>query len=210
MVAPSCPETTKNASGLIVDHPAGRRGRRQAGVEGAEVEAGARGEVEPYTGARGNELERRPDPRAAFGVAHDLEPGRLARLLGGGEQRFELRRRQRPAGRRFDARLESEDRVARSLAEVAVAHAIVESQPHERVLRGLAGRFRQSQERRLLRGERRVGCGRRRLGRGGRSRKGQERQDEGRASRAEHGCSLIEEPRECYPAAADTSNCRNA
>src|SRR6185437_12820377 len=120
----------------LVDHPAGGRGCRQAGVEGAEVEAGARGEVEPYAGARGNKLERRPDPRAAFGVAHDLEPGRLTRLLGGGEQRFELRRRQRPAGRRFDARLESEDRLARSLAEVAVAHAIVESQPHERVLRG--------------------------------------------------------------------------
>jgi hypothetical protein len=159
----------------LVGDLAGRRLRGEARVERAEVGVGARGEIEHRTVLVAHELGRRADPRAGLRVGDHQEAGRRARLLTRRKQGLELAGREDAVAGRLLARLEGGDRVARAPAEIAVARAVVKPEPDERVLRGLAGCKRQRQERRLLRGEGRLGGGRggRCLAEGGRS--GEER-----------------------------------
>ena len=100
-----------------------------------------------------DQLGRDADPRAALRVGDRLEADGGARLLPGREQGLKLTGGKNPVAGPLLAQLEGDDRIARALAEVAVVHADVEPEPDERVLRVLAGRERQRQERRLLRGE---------------------------------------------------------
>ena len=80
----------------LIGNLAGRRRRGQTRIEGAQVGVGVRGEVEPRAWKRTQQFQRRADPGAGLGVAHDLESSRLAGLLSGGEQGLELRRATAP------------------------------------------------------------------------------------------------------------------
>ena len=144
-----------------------RRFGREPGVEGAEIAARIGGEVERHAALGAKELRRRADPGAGPGIGDRLEAGGRAGLVRGRQQRLELAGGEDAVAGRLLAGLERDDRVAGALAEIAVARAVVEPEPDERILRGDAGRGRQRQKGRLLRFEGGVG-----LGRGGLRRRG--------------------------------------
>ncbi len=172
----------------LVGDLAGRRFRAQPRVERGEVRLGARGEIELRAVFVDHELRRRADSRAGFCIGDRLEAGRRARLPARREQGLKLTGRERAVAGFLLTELESDDRIARPFAKIAVIRSVVEAEPDERVLRSLARRERQRQERSLLGGERRVGGGwrgRRRLGRLSLCREGEDRgrQKDGKAGR---------------------------